>query len=945
MAIEFDITLEGDSETINTVIFEDSENTGSGTGNYHTFLAFGDNDGDEGGFNSDFNDPSNPNINAAKTRTLRVQDLAAVNIGGTFYYEFRVDINEVKSGNNPLISLDQFKLYTSASATITSLTDLGGATLRYDLDNLSDRTVLMKQDSSGGGTDDYSVYVPVNLFAGALPTDFVYLFAQMGAKGGDYEADDGFEEWRALTNDLLPNPQMDITKTVASVDATGNGLADEDGDIINYVISITNTGNVALTGVAIDDQVEAYTSVSVAPQLSGLFNIGDENENGILDPDETWFFAFSYTLTQDDLDNQGGGDGELNNLATGHTNETPDDTDNAVVELVYNPAMQVTKSVDSIDDGDDFGAEDQADSEGDVINYLITIANMGNISLTGVTVDDQVEAYTSNPADPLLTLDGFNVGDTDEDGELDVDEIWSYTSSYTLTQADLDGKGGDDGFLDNLATGDTDQTEEDTEPESVPLVYAPSIEVTKTVDSIDDGADFGAEDQADSEGDVINYLITIANTGNISLTGVTVDDQVEAYTSNPADPVLGLGGFNVGDIDEDGILDVGETWSYNSSYTLTQADLDGKGGGDGVLDNLATGDTDQTEEDTEPASVPLVYQPTIDLEKLVSVNGGTTYFDADSPTGPLAAENVPTIYFKFVVTNTGNVTLNDVEVSDNIFDLDLGAGTSWIVGDLAPGETKELIITAPFVIGQHTNTGTATSDEGATDTDDANYFGVEGPGVRTPGFWQSPFGSQFWDGETGNEAKAGQDGFADGELTYKVDSNGNGSLDSVEKKGLLLGDYDFDGIKDLDETVLFIDLQAAKLLIQSKEKEDDVRWKMGRDAVATWLNYLAGNPIGDDDAGDDAYSPREALDDAIAWLKQYADSGNNGIGFANNKPQFEGSNIKSNSAAWQQDGATFESGSEIHNALDEYNNFGTVNGVPYANDADNSLFITVLGMI
>ena len=32
-------------------------------------------------------------------------------------------------------------------------------------------------------------------------------------------------------------------------------------------------------------------------------------------------------------------------------------------------------------------------------------------------------------------------GDTDGDGRLDVGETWSYTGSYTVTQADLDGEG------------------------------------------------------------------------------------------------------------------------------------------------------------------------------------------------------------------------------------------------------------------------------------------------------------------------------------------------------------------------------------------------------------------------------------------------------------------------------------------------------------------------
>ena len=820
MATEIDVTASGASEEASEgVTFVDSSNINSGTGNYNTFLALGDNDGIEEGFNSDFNDATNPDINAAKTRTFQVQDLAIVDFNGVDCYEFRIDLNEVRSGDNELISLDMFKIYISGSGGVTSLADLLAADLVYDLDDGDDRTVLLRQDSSGGGNDDYSIFIPVSLFtnAGAAGTDYVYVYTQFGATGDDYAVSDGFEEVRALLNADIENPQINVTKEVSSVDPGGNQLADSAGDIINYTITIANTGNVDLTGVTVTDNVEAQGATNAT------YVSGDGGVIGVLDVGETWTFSASYVLTQADLDNAG----------------------------------------------------------------------------------------------------------------------------YGTPAGDLPG----DGFLDNVATGDTEETPEDTAVAQVPLVYNPAIEVTKTVDSIDDDDDFGGSGQADSAGDTINYLITIANTGNISLTGITVTDNVEGFGATNATYVSG----DAGTI---GVLDVGETWTFSASYVLTQADLDSAGygtpagdlPGDGFLDNVATGDTNETPEDTANAQVPLVYAPHVDIEKLVSVDGGLTYFDADSPTGPPAdGENVTDILFKFIVTNDGNISLTGVDVTDTDFDLNgLDPGTNWAVPDLAPGDSEELVITVPFEIGQHTDTGTVTTDQDVTDSDDANYFGFQGPGVRTPGFWQSKYGGQFWDGQTGNEQKAGEHCFADGELTYAVDSNGNGTiLAPPDKKGLLIGDYDMDGIKDPDENVLFIDLNAAKALIQANEKDvQDGRWLIGRDLVATWLNYLAGNPVGDDDPSDGHYSPRESIDDAIAWLKLFGDTGSNGIGFVSGKPQFEGTAVKTSSAGWQVDISAFvESGKEIHAALDEYNNFGTVNGHVYANDADDSIFCNLLATI
>ena len=53
--------------------------------------------------------------------------------------------------------------------------------------------------------------------------------------------------------------------------------------------------------------------------------------------------------------------------------------------------------------------------------------------------------------------------------------------------------------------------------------------------------------------------------------------------------------------------------------------------------------------------------PAIDVEKYVSVDGGLTWLDADSPTGPYL-NNGTAPQFKFVVTNTGNVALANVSL-------------------------------------------------------------------------------------------------------------------------------------------------------------------------------------------------------------------------------------------------------------------------------------------
>jgi hypothetical protein len=49
------------------------------------------------------------------------------------------------------------------------------------------------------------------------------------------------------------------------------------------------------------------------------------------------------------------------------------------------------------------------------------------------------------------------------------------------------------------------------------------------------------------------------------------------------------GGFNTGDADHDGKIDVGETWQYSASHSVTQAEFNAAGN----ISNTASVTTDQ----------------------------------------------------------------------------------------------------------------------------------------------------------------------------------------------------------------------------------------------------------------------------------------------------------------------------------------------------------------
>ncbi len=555
-------------------------------------------------------------------------------------------------------------------------------------------------------------------------------------------------------------------------------------------------------------------------------------------------------------------------------------------------------SIDKIVVGVDSTGNGMADAVGDVIDYNIVVTNTGNVTLTGVTV-----------VDPLT---GTNV----VIGDIGVGETVETAASYAITQADLDTQGGGDGDIDNTATADSNETAPVEDSEAVELVYNPLMSIDKIVV----GVDSTGNGMADAVGDVIDYNIVVTNTGNVTLTGVTV-----------VDPLTGTN-VVIGDIG------VGETVETAASYAITQADLDTQGGGDGDIDNTATADSNETAPVEDSEAVELVYNPNIEVVKLVDVGSG--FFDANSPTGPQVNISGGTATFRVELTNIGNVSLTDITLTDvvdggGIIDL---SGYTLVEsmaqdGILEVGETAYLEYSMPLTAGQHLNTVYVSTAQGAEDDDPAHYFGLvnDGPGVRTPGGWGHSFKLlSFWDGVDGNEIDAEKDEFPDAELTYAVDSNGDGVIDGSDEAGLLLGDYNRDGLAN-DGHNIFISLEDALDLVRNEtgakgwNKVDD----LGRQAVATWLNYLAGNSINDDEAGLSETDAEHWMNTAIDWLLENADANNDG-NFSMN-----GAKVRAREDAWYF-------GGQILDALDEYNNFGTVDGVINAHDADDVVFVSAL---
>jgi len=207
------------SGTINGAIYRTIDSKPTGTGVFDPFLSIqakvveqGYNTSQGGNGQGYLDTKRVPQWN----HDFHLGDLATQTIDGKDYYAFELDANETGNGNGArLLSIDNIRVYTSPTDTATSvgsvlasLDNLG--TLRYAQNPLlnatggfnTDNTVKIDASrseggsTSGSGSSDMIVYIPVDNFAGADKADFVYFY---NLNGVNITSDSGFEEWRAFT--------------------------------------------------------------------------------------------------------------------------------------------------------------------------------------------------------------------------------------------------------------------------------------------------------------------------------------------------------------------------------------------------------------------------------------------------------------------------------------------------------------------------------------------------------------------------------------------------------------------------------------------------------------------------------------------------------------------------------------------------------------------------
>ncbi|QCW27309.1 DUF11 domain-containing protein [Lysobacter enzymogenes] len=532
------------------------------------------------------------------------------------------------------------------------------------------------------------------------------------------------------------NPGLGIAK---SSTATNYAAV---GDVLPYRYIVTNTGNVTLTtAITVDDDKTPVT----CPALPA----------GGLAPGQALTCTANYTVTQADIDNS-----LVTNIASAKSGAVQSLTDSVTINATQNRAMTIDKS----------STATTYAAVGDVLPYSYRVTNSGNVTITApVSVNDDktpvtcpalpagglapgqtltcTANYTVTQADldagkvvniasatdgtttsatdtveitatrnPAMTIDKSStattyaaVGDVlpysyrvtnsgnvtitapvsvNDDktpvtcpalpaGGLAPGQTLTCTANYTVTQADLDA-----GKVVNIASATDGTTTSATDTVEITATRNPAM----TIDKSSTATTYAAV------GDVLPYSYRVTNSGNVTITApVSVNDDKTPVTC----PALPAGG-----------LAPGQTLTCTANYAVTQADLDA-----GKVVNIASATDGTTTSATDTVEITATRNPAMTLAKRAL----PAYADNDN-SGSITIGDVLT--YELTATNTGNVTLNNVVITDS-----KTTPSSWNCPAMAP--------TGASAVCTVTGTYTVTPAD-AVNTSIVNNAGVTSTEITTP---------------------------------------------------------------------------------------------------------------------------------------------------------------------------------------------------------------------
>ncbi|WP_093416004.1 DUF7507 domain-containing protein [Saccharopolyspora flava] len=435
---------------------------------------------------------------------------------------------------------------------------------------------------------------------------------------------------RAMFNLYVPQSDLAITKTGPAtavngglmqwtINATNNGAAPSHGFVINDAVPAGVTGaslvsappGCSLNGTSLVCSAAppncTVAQNTTSPTWADLTCANPQNADAsVLDPGASFgpiILQGNAPVTGSSVTNTASIAGVDSDPATGNN------TASVTTTLAEAPGLSLVKTADPT----------TVTAAGQQVGYSYEVTNTGDVPLGGLALTETQFTGSGTPPDISCPTTNLNVGAST-----------TCTATYTTTQADIDR-----GSVLNAATATASTAGGGvaTSPEAAATVTAtrtPGLALTKTA----------APTSISAAGQPVNYTFAVTNTGNVTVSGLTINETQFSGSPTPAVtcPVTSLA--------------PGASTNCTATYTSTQDDVNR-----GFITNEAnaSGTTTAGPIASAPSSarVDIAAEPSLALVKT-----------ADPATAPGAGAQVT---FHYDVTNTGNVTMSGIAVTDTEF--------------------------------------------------------------------------------------------------------------------------------------------------------------------------------------------------------------------------------------------------------------------------------------
>lgn len=402
------------------------------------------------------------------------------------------------------------------------------------------------------------------------------------------------------------------------LDGLGNPIPDS--AVIGIRAAISKVGEIHLVGTDVERRTDITVTAVNGTNAGGTTIYWDDTDlvaagracatpvtDGTAGVDSAGAGTHGWTCTNNANNGVNGSWGDARNIDD--WTFAPSDVERTITVQTA-PGISLEKS-GSLSDGDGDGAADA----GETVTYSFVVTNTGDQTLQNVTVTDPKVGQVDCPAGEVLP--GASVTCT-------------AAAPYTVTQADVDaGRVHNDATASGTNLSGAPVTAEDSF--DVPTDSAAGIELAKNGTVGDTDGDATAD-----VGETVTYSFQVTNTGRVTLDPVTVTDPKIGAVNCPAGPLAPAAVV---------------TCTAAAPYTVTQADVDS-----GAVHNVATA------HGTPPTGPEVTDDDELDLPTPQAA--ALSIVKSASPASVNAAGQ--SVAYTFLVTNTGDVTVTDLTVTDTM---------------------------------------------------------------------------------------------------------------------------------------------------------------------------------------------------------------------------------------------------------------------------------------